>query len=172
MSKRVKEMVINDLKDRIGEASDLLVINSSKLDAVTDNRFRCALRDKNISVLTVKNSFARRALQDAGVTGLDPALEGPSSLVWGSEDVVALSKEIAKWAKELADLEIKGGTVEGTALTAKDVDALSKSPSREELIGRIAMLALSPGGQIAGALLGPGGTVCGQVKSKAEEGDE
>lgn len=169
MSKHVKELIIDDLQDRIGDCSELLVINSSRLDALSDNRFRLALREKNINILTVKNSLVKKALSSAGITALDPILEGPSSLVWGGEDIVSLSKEITKWTKELRGIEIKGGTLEGATLTADDVDDLSKSPSREELIGRVVMLALSPGSQLVSALLGPGGTVSGQVKAIAEK---
>ena len=168
MSKRVKEMVIEELKGRIGSCTDMLVIDSSRLDAVTDNRFRLDLGKKGITVLTVKNALARRALNGLGVDTLDPFLAGPSSLVWGGEDIVALSKEMAKVAKDLGTLEIKGGTVDGTSLNADDVQAISKSPGRVELIGQIATLALSPGARLAGALLGPGGTVVGQAKSISE----
>ena len=57
-------------------------------------------------MLTVQNTLARRALNDVGVTSLDSLLAGPSTLVWGGQDVVDLSKEIAKWAKEISELEI------------------------------------------------------------------
>lgn len=173
MSKTVKKMLIGEIRERIGDARDLLVVDSSKLDALTANRFRLALREKQISLLTVKNTLARRALNDAGVTALDPVLDGPSTIIWGGEDIVALSKEIARWAKELEPLSIKGGAVEGTTLDAAGIDQLSKSPSREELIGQIVGLILSPGAQLAGALLGPGGYLAGQIKELAEkEGGE
>ncbi|HUG94389.1 MAG TPA: 50S ribosomal protein L10 [Planctomycetaceae bacterium] len=169
MSKPVKNMLIDDVRRRIGDVRDLLVIDSSRLDALSANRFRLALREKQISLLTVKNTLARRALNDAGVTALDPVLEGPSTIVWGGEDIVALSKEIARWAKELEPLQIKGGAVEGTTLDAAGVEQLSRSPSREELIGQIAGLILSPGAQLAGALLGPGGYLAGQLKALADK---
>lgn len=174
MSKRIKEMVIGELRKRVGECRDMLVIDSSRMDAVSDNRFRLALREKDIHVLTVKNALARKALGgDDGTSALDDILSGPSALVWGGEDIVALSKEISKWARDIKELEIKGGALEGTPLSAADVDALSKSPGREELIGQIVMLALSPGAQVVGALLGPGGTVAGQLKTMAEgEGEQ
>ena len=172
MSKRVKEMVMAEIRNRIGEPSDMLVIDSSRMDAISTNRFRLALREKNLSAFTVKNSLARKALNEAGVTTLDSILQGPSTLVWGGEDIVALSKEISKWTKELNGLEIKGGTTEGSPLSAEEVDTLSKSPSREELIGQIMGLALSPGAQLAAALLGPGGKIAGQIKTLADkEGD-
>lgn len=172
MSKQIKQMIIDDIRQRLGDNRDVLVVNASKLDAVTDNRFRVTLRSKGIHLLQVKNTLARRALADVGVTSMDEVLAGPSTLIWGGEDIVALSKEIAKWAKEFDKLEIKGGAVEGQAVDAKEVVDLSKSPGRLELIGQIAGLALSPGASIAGALLGPGGTISGQAKTLADkEGD-
>jgi len=171
MSKVVKEMLIADIRDRIGESSELLVIDTARLDAITANKFRLALREKDISTLTVRNSLAKRALNQSGISSLDQILQGPSTLVWGAEDIVALSKEIAKWAKELGPLDIKGGTAEGASLSPGQVDELSKSPSREELIGQIVGLALSPGARLSGALLGPGGMLCGQIES-ISEGEE
>jgi len=170
MSKRIKEMLVTDLQQRIGDTTEILVVDSSRLDAISDNRFRLALREKDIKVLTVKNSMALRALHAREITELDPILEGPSSLVFGGEDIVSLSKEVASWVKELGSdlIAIKGGLLEGTTLSSGDVEELSKSPSREELIGQIAGLLLAPGANLAAALLGPGGKLAGQVETMAD----
>lgn len=172
MSKRVKQMLMDDIRQRLGESRDLLVVDSARLNGVTVNRLRLALREKSISLLTVPNRLAKRALEESGVTALDAFLDGPSTLIWGGEDIISLSKEISKWAKELGELQIKGGTVEGMPLTAEQVDELSKSPNREELIGQIVGLALSPGGRISAALLGPGGKLAGQIKTVSERRSE
>ena len=171
MSKRIKQLVISEIESRLGENRDFLVIDTSRLDAISANRFRLGLQEQSIGALTVKNSLAKRALSNMGVTALDPCLQGPSTLVWGAEDVVTLSKEIARWAGELKELDIKGGAVEGESLDAQAVDVLSKSPGREELLSIIAGLALSPGGHIAGAVLGAGGRLAGQVEAIAEGDD-
>ncbi len=172
MSKVVKEMIINDIRQRLGESRDVLVVDSSRLDAITDNQLRLSLRSKGIQLLQVKNTLARRALQEAGAASMESVLEGPSTIVWGGEDIVALSKEISKWAKQLEQLQIKGGSVEGQVVDAKGVVELSKSPGRLELIGQIAGLLLSPGARLAGALLGPGGTISGQLKAMGDKEGE
>lgn len=169
MSKKIKEMLVADLRERIGEHRDILVVDYSKLDGVTANSMRLKLRKQKITMLGVKNSLARKALADLGLAALEPYLTGPSTLVFGGPDIVALSKEITKWAKDLEALQIKGGVVEGNSIDKAQVVALSKSPSREELLGKVVALCLSPGGLVAGALLGVGGTICGQVKSIAEK---
>lgn len=169
MSRQVKTMLIEDLQSRLGEAKDMLVVDCSKLDANSANEWRLGIGEKGISAVTVKNSIAKNALSRLEVTGLDEILAGPSTLVWGGDDVVALSKEITAWAKKLPNLAIKGATVEGEELDAKAVDALSKSPGRAELIGQIAGLMLAPGAQLAGALQGPGGQLAGCLKQISED---
>ena len=168
MSKVLKNMLMDDLRSKLGDVQDLLVIDSSKVDAVSDNRMRIAFHESNIQALTIRNKLALRVFHDSGINTLDDILAGPSTIVWGCEDIVQLSKEIAKWAKELEPLEIKGGTLDGNSLSSADVEALSKSPSREELISQIVGLALSPGSMISGALLGMGGKLASQVESIAD----
>ncbi len=167
-------MNIEEVGTRLNGFRDIVAVDVSKLNGVTANKLRLAMRKKKISALTVSNKLAQQALKKAGVTALDPFLQGPTTLVWGGEDIVALSKEIAKWAKEIEPLVIKGGTTEGTTLSKETVDALSKSPGRIELIGQIVALMLSPGAQLSGALLGPGRKLASQVKKIAdkEEGSE
>ncbi len=170
MSKKVKEMLMNEIQDRLDGATEVLVIDSSRLDAVTDNQFRIALQEKGVHLLTVKNTLARRVLGDAGKS-LGDVLSGPSTLVWGGEDVVALSKEVTQWVKKIEPLELKGATVEGQALDKAGVETLSKSPGRLELISQIAGLMLSPGARLGGALLGPGGKLAGCVKAVEEKAE-
>lgn len=172
MSKQVKTMVIDQIRQDLGDHRDLLVVDASALDGVTANRVRLALQAKGVTLMGVKNALASRALEDLGVTGLDAILAGPSTLVWGGEDIVQLSKEIAKWAKDVDKLKIKGGAVDGQVLDAKGVDELSKSPGRLELLSQIAGLLLSPGARLAAALLGPGGKVSGQLAKMSEGAEE
>ncbi|HET6326314.1 MAG TPA: 50S ribosomal protein L10 [Planctomycetaceae bacterium] len=169
MSRRVKELLIDDLGDRLKGIKDFVVVDASKLDGVTANKLRLAMKKKKISALGIRNKLGRVALKNVGVTSLDPLLEGPSTLVWGGEDIVALSKEIAKWAKEIEPLQIKGGTTEGATLTKETVDELAKSPGRKELIGQILAAMMSPGAQLAGALVGPGRQLASQIEKISEK---
>ena len=169
MSKVVKRMLIDDLRKRLGESRDMLVLNTSKLSPSVDNRFRLTLQQKGIRISTVKNSLARVALREAGVTGLDDLLAGPSVLAWGGEDVVQLSKELQKWSTDVKEIKIKGGAVDGQILDSKGVEDLSKSPGRAELLSKISGLLLRPASRLAGALLGPGGYLNGQVKALSEK---
>ena len=172
MSKAIKRLMIDSIRAELGGARDLLVLNTAKLDPVKDNTLRSGLRKKGIKILQVKNTLARVALKEVGVTALDSLLAGPTVLVWGGEDVVALSREIVKLAGENKEIVIRGGAVDGQPLNAAGVDDLSKSMGRPELLSKIAGLILAPGARLAGALLGAGGVVAGQVKSIADKAGE
>ncbi|ODA30376.1 50S ribosomal protein L10 [Planctopirus hydrillae] len=168
MSKVVKKMMIDDIRTAVGEHRDLLVLDASKVDAVSANKWRLLMQSKKISVLGVRNSVAKAALREVGIDLAD-SLKGPSTIVWGAEDVVALAREIVDSLKDCKNLAVKGGTLSGTALSASDVEKLSKSPGRKEVLGQLVGLILSPGANLAGALLGAGGTLAGQVQSIAEK---
>lgn len=168
MSKLVKKMMIDDIRTAVGENRDLLVLDASKVDAVSANKWRLLMLSKQISVLGVRNSVARAALREVGVD-LGDSLKGPSTIVWGAEDVVALAREIVGSVKDCKNLVVKGGTLSGTALSAEDVDKLSKSPGRKEVLGQLVGLILAPGARVSGALLGAGGTIVGQLKSISEK---
>ncbi len=161
MSKFIKNHIITELEDQLRDRGEMLVIDMSGMTGVDANNFRVEMGQKDISLLTVKNSLARRACDNVGLESLSPVLEGPSTIVWGGEDIVALSREITRWAKEIDELDVKGGSVEGQTLDAAGVDTLSKSPGRPELLS-----------QIAGLILSPGGNIAGQIESKAEDDDE
>ena len=56
MGREVKDMVISEIQSRIGDVRDFIVVDCSRVDAITANRWRLALRKENINALTVKNS--------------------------------------------------------------------------------------------------------------------
>jgi len=165
MSKFVKQLMISDIQAELGDCREVLVVDVSKIGGVATNKWRLGLRKKQIRVIGVKNAVAKKALSDVGLTGINDVLKGPSAIVFGGEDIVALARELTESIKELKTLELKGGAMGATSLTAAQVEEISKSPGRKELLAQIAGLALSPGGRLASAIRGPGGRVAGCAKA-------
>ena len=168
MSKFVKNLEIQSYRTRFGSADDLLFVNVVGMNAVDTNKLRLLLRKKGIGLQVVQNTLACKVLEEKGLGVASNILVGPSAVVWGGEDIVALAREIADWAKKIEKLQIKGGVVGGQALDGKGVDALSKLPSRVELLGQLVTMIQSPGANLAGAILGPGSVLASQVKQIAE----
>jgi len=175
MSKFVKDLITKDLKQRLADVGDLLVVNVVGLDAINNSSLRKELRQKQIHLMVVKNSLARRATEG---TQLAPAFEGSQgslALVWGSTDIVALAKEVTRLQadKKYAKFEARGGVMGGAPLTAAEVKLVSKWPSREEQLSILLGQILSPGATLVGQLSSLGGALASQIKQIAEkEGGE
>jgi large subunit ribosomal protein L10 len=85
-----------------------------------------------------KNTLAKRAAEDAGITGLDDLFTGPTALAFVSGDVVEAAKGLRDFAKANPLLVIKGGVFEGKPLSAAEVTKLADLESREVLLAKLA----------------------------------
>ncbi len=168
MSKYVKELMMDQLKADLGQTRSVLILDFKGLDAVAENRLRLDLRSKQIHVRALRNALARKVFTDLGMSGLSQFLTGPSVAVWGGDGIAELAKEISDQVKKLKAPEIKGGAVEGTIVGASQVDAITKLPSREVLIGRVVSLALAPVQRVLSLATAPASNLLAQLKTIAE----
>lgn len=170
MSKLVKKMLSDDLRRRLAGVEHALVVNVAGLDAQRTFKLRRELRAKNINLMVVKNSVARRAMEGTPLAAAFEQMEGALAVVWGGEDVVSLAKEVIRLAedKNFAPFAARGGAMEGARLTAEQVKEVSKWPTRAEQLSLLLGQILGPGGRLAGQLLGPGGALASQIKQLAE----
>jgi large subunit ribosomal protein L10 len=171
MSKAIKDMLVDDLKHRLREVGDVIVVSLGKLDAQKTTALRQSLRKKQIHLQLVKNSLARRAT--AG-TPLEPAMEdaaGMLALAWGGEDVVDLAKELDRISgdKQFEGFECRGGALDGGRLGADDVKRVAKWPTRGEQLSILSGQISSLASVLAGQILSAGGTLAGQIASRVED---
>ncbi len=176
MSKTIKNLMIRDYETFFESVDEALLVSLRGVSANDNNRLRMELQKKDIKVMVIRNSLARKAFSGTSLEGLEPALEGPSALAYGGTSVVDVARELVSWAKEIKALELKAGLLDGIYFDGpQGVEELSKYPTREEAIANVVTLALSPGRNLAGAVKGPGGELGGLVKAieeKLEKGEE
>jgi len=172
MSKYVKEMMMDQLRSDLDGSTSLLILDLKGLDAIAEYRFRRDLRKKSIKVRALKNTLARRVFSEMGVGGLSQYLEGPSVAVWGGDGVAELAKEVSTQVKTLKKPAIKGGAVDGVIIGPDQVEDITKLPSREALIGRIAAMAIAPAQRVVSLANSPVGGVMGQLKTMSEGAPE
>ena len=116
------------------------------LNANTNSRLRAELRSKNIHLTVVKNGLAARAIQGTPLAPLFDGVTGTAAICWGSEDIVSLAKEITRLIHDakFGNFEARGGVMDGEQLTAAQVVAVSKWPSRSEQLSILLGQILSP----------------------------
>ena len=138
-----KKEEVSKLAEEMKESKLILLVDYRGINVEDVTNLRTTIRNTNSSYRVIKNNITRRALVEAGLEGLDEALEGPTAVIMSSEDYLEPAKAIYKFSKENEYYKIKGGVVEGKVMTAQEIITLAKLPSKETLLS-----------MLAGALLG------------------
>src|ERR1017187_8246689 len=147
MSKVIKQMQMDSLKDAFKGVRDLVLLNVVGLGAIPENKIRLDLRKKGIRLQMVKNSLARKVFGDMGLQ-IKGEWEGSTTVAWGGPSVAELSKEIDGVVKKN---KVKTAIADGQEVAFA---AALKMPTRPEALGRVVMLALAPAARVAGQIVG------------------
>ena len=174
MSKLLKGLMAEDIKQRLAGVDNLLLVNVVGLNSDQTAALRKELRGENIRLMVVKNSLARIATEGTVLSPAFEGLTGSAAVVWGGQDIVALAKTVVKVLGKPAykGMEPRGGVSDGSRIAAEEIESVSKWPSREELLSKISGQILGPGARLAALLNGPGGALASQIKSHGEEKEE
>ena len=130
----LKKEEVSKLAERIKEAKLVLLTDYRGINVEDVTSLRTELRNINAEYKVIKNNITRRALEEAGITGLEEVLEGPTAVIMTNEDYLEPTKAIYKFSKDNDFYKIKGGVVEGKVLSAEEIITLAKLPSRQELL--------------------------------------
>jgi large subunit ribosomal protein L10 len=178
MSKVLKQMELDDLKNTFKGVRDMVVLSIKGLSCLGDSTFRTALRKKKVRLKVVKNTLTRRVFNELGLSVKEdsPYWVGPTAVAWGESSVAEVSRAIESELKapKTAPLykdkvNIKGAVADGQEVT---FEAALKYPTRLEAIGAILAMILGPGSAVAGCINAPGGQIAGQVHTISEKKDE
>lgn len=176
MSKPIKSIMMRDYGSRVGvDTKDAMLISIRGLKAVDNTKVRNQLAKKQIKITVVRNSLARKAFEKSELAPLAELMTGASALAYGGESVIQVAREIVELIGKFPAIELKGAILDGQLFEGKaGVEELSKFPTKDEAIGRVVTLVVSPGRKLMGQIKGPGGALAGIVKSieeKLEKGE-
>lgn len=138
MPAKTKIDAVAEIKNQlIGAEGGMLLVDYRGLSVKAMAQLRAKLRETESEMLVLKNRLVQIAIRECAMPEMDDLLTGPSAFVFLKGDPVASAKAIAAFAKENPALEIKGGLVQNEVLAAEKVVALSKLPSRAELMAKL-----------------------------------
>jgi large subunit ribosomal protein L10 len=145
MNRDEKAAVIDQIAADIGGSEAIFAVDYRGITVAQIKDLRDKLGDTNASLRVTKNSLAERAADQAGVPELKPLLVGPTALAFVRGDAAAAAKVLADTARVLrGPLASKGGLLSGELLTAAQVDAIAKLPSRDVLYGQLVGMVAAP----------------------------
>jgi large subunit ribosomal protein L10 len=155
-----KEKIVATLGDLALSSKGAILTDYRGLTVAEVSKLRRRLRDSNAEYHIVKNTLFKRALGGELSPELEKLLTGPTAIVFAKGDLVAPAKAILDFIRETRKPEVvvKGGYIDGKVLTLEQVQAISKLPSREELMG-----------QLVGCLNGPATSLVGTMNAVISE---
>jgi large subunit ribosomal protein L10 len=159
-----KEQLVDEL-GQIFESSGVVVVSHyAGLTVAEMQDLRAKAREAGGSVRVAKNRLAKIALEGKPCASIADLMTGMTVLTY-SEDPVAAAKVAQEFAKGNDKFIILGGAMGENALDASGVEAVSKMPSREELIASIAGCIGAPASNIAGAIGAPASNIASILSS-------
>ena len=132
------QATLASIKEDLEGAGAVWVVDACGLTVKEVQELRNSVRESGATMKVYKNTLMSIALSEAELPTLDDMLHGPSAFVFAGDDIAAAAKAVKEFSKANETLTIKGGLMEGAAVSAAEVEAIASLPSREELYAKIA----------------------------------
>lgn len=152
-SKSEKEVLLQELKEKFEGSKVAVFADYRGLNVAEATKLRRRLREAGCEFKVAKNTLTSLATKQIGLEGLDPYLEGPMAIAFGT-DPVAPAKVLSEFIRETKKMEIKAGVLEGKVIDARGVKELAELPPREVLLARVLGGMQAPLYGFAGVLQG------------------
>ena len=171
MQKTEKERVVAELTEKLRTTDTLIVADYRGLTNKQLEKLRDTLTGHGARFVVVKNTLTRRAAEAAGVEGLLALLEGPTAIAFieAEGDPAAVAKALSDTATETKVLVLRGGVLEGRALSGADIEELAKLPPIDVLKGQVVGAILAPLNQLVGLLTAPRQNLVGLIDARVEQ---
>jgi large subunit ribosomal protein L10 len=138
MANAEKTAVIDELTGKFNTSSGAVLTEYRGLTVAQLSELRGKLSG-NATFTVTKNTLAKVAATNAGLgEAVSPMLSGPSAIAFVDGDVAQAAKGLLDFAKANPLLVIKGGVLDGKALTAAEVGRLADLEPREVLLAKLA----------------------------------
>ena len=166
---------VDEIKEKVKQSQILILTDYRGMTVKQITDLRRELRKEDAEFVVLKNTLTSIAIKDLGIESLQKFFEGPLAVVFGYKDAVMPTKILTKFHADNEKPKIKAGLLAEKLLEDNDIAALSKLPSRKELIATVVARIKGPLYGLANVLSGvPRKLVYAleAIKNKKSEGGE
>ncbi len=145
MPKPEKAEAVETLREKFAQSSALVVLGFQGLPALEMTALRREVRRRGVEMRVIKNTLARLAAEQAGVSGLGKFLQGPNLVLLGRDDPTVPFKVALEFVQKYPKFfQVRAGVFSGELVSPEEVKWYATLPSREELLARLAGGMLGP----------------------------
>ena len=139
-----KKAVVEALTGKMQEATSVVFVDYKGINVAQDTDLRKQFREAGVEYAIVKNTLTRFAAKNVGYD-FDEVLNGTTAMASTTGDPIAPARIVCEFAKKNKDvLTIKGGVVEGSVLTADQLNGFGELPSKNALVAQVLGTFLAP----------------------------
>lgn len=139
-----KKAVVESLTGKMKEATSVVFVDYKGITVAQDTDLRKQFREANVEYAIVKNTLTRFAAKNVGYD-FDEVLNGTTAMASTTGDPIAPARIVCEFAKKNKNvLTIKGGVVEGSVLTAEQLNSFGELPSKNALVAQVLGTFLAP----------------------------
>ncbi len=144
ISKNKKKEIIEKVSDLLKDAKSVVFFNFKGFNVKNTIEMRRALRESKVGYLVAKKTLAKRAFDEAKITGEMPVIVGETAMAYGA-DLTAPAREVYNFQKKYKDnLSIVGGIFDGKYMSQEEMMAVALIPSQETLYAQFVNVINSP----------------------------
>ena len=140
-----KKAAVDALAEKLQGATAAVFVDYKGITVAQDTELRNQFRAAGVEYTVVKNTLTRFAANKIGYNQFDELLNGTTSLACTTGDPIAPARIICEFAKKNKDLlKIKGGIIDGSVLSAEELNAFGELPSKDALLSQVLGTFLAP----------------------------
>jgi len=147
-----KKAVVTEVADIAGKAYSAIAAEYRGLTVGEMTELRAKARESGVYLRVVKNSLARRAVEDTDFSCMQEGMTGPLVIAFSMEDPGSAARVISDFAKEHAKLEVKLVSIGGKILPVSDIKVLAKMPTYDQAISILMATMKAPVQKLASTL--------------------
>ena len=157
-----KKAAVEVLSGKIKEATSVVFVDYKGITVAQDADLRKQFREAGVEYSVVKNTLTRFAAKENGYD-FDEVLNGTTAMASTTGDPIAPARIVCEFAKKnKLPMSIKGGVVEGSVLSADQLNGFGELPSKNALVASVLGTFLAPISSLA--------FVLDQIREKVESG--
>ncbi len=142
-SRQQKSVTVEALTEAFKKAKSVMFADYQGLTVAQADDLRKQMRAAGVTYVVAKKSLIGLAAKQAGVTVDAKSLSGMIGVAFGMEDEVAPAKVVGDLSKKTT-VKLVGGVFEGAAIGADKAVAISKIPSKQQLLGQLVSVVAGP----------------------------
>ncbi|MCB1140814.1 MAG: 50S ribosomal protein L10 [Leptospiraceae bacterium] len=154
MAQPEKIEAVADLKVKLEEKPNFILVSYSGLNVKLMEELRMKLRDSDSRLKVIKNNLFLRALKESKLHSekdikFGSGYFGPMAVIFSDENLPSIAKICKDFKKDNPVFDFKAGYFSGDVLDSNGVESIAGLPSREELLAIIARGINTPATKIA-----------------------